>query len=67
MLTSAAAIAGALTALLGLYYSVVAAVKKNSAAKMATNIQAANVQIKAATTDAERQVAQDALNKLINP
>lgn len=61
-----ATIATCLTTIIGGVYAVIAAVKKNKAAKIAANIQSISAQIKLASTDAERKDLQDALNKLVN-
>jgi hypothetical protein len=66
MLTSVAAIATALSTLIGVYYAVVAAIKKRAEKKAATNIQEATDQVKKATTPQEREELQNALDKLIN-
>lgn len=66
MLTSAAAIAGAVTALVGVYYAVVAALKKNAEKKKITTIENINTQLKQHMTDEEREKLQNALNDIIN-
>jgi hypothetical protein len=66
MLTSIATIAAAVTALIGVYYSVAAAIKKNSEKKAVTTLQDIGEALKVPKTDAEREKLQDEINKSIN-
>lgn len=66
MLTSAAAIATAVSAVIGIVWGVVAVVKKKAEKKKTDSIVSITEQLKKPMTPAERQELQDALNKLIN-
>lgn len=66
MLTSAATIATALTALIGVGWGVVAALKNNAEKKKIATIQDINSKLKAHLTDEEREKLQNALNNIIN-
>lgn len=67
MLTSIAGIAAAVSALIGVGYAVVAAIKKSAEQKKIATINDINEQLKKKPlTDQEREDLQNALNKLIN-
>jgi transcription elongation factor len=66
MLTSIAAIAAAISALIALGYSVAAAVKNKEKAEKIKNLQDMNVALKSAMTNEERNELQKKLDQLIN-
>ena len=66
MLTSIAAIATAITALVGVGWAVVAAVKKKAEKKKIETIQSIENQLKQHLTDEEREELQNALNDITN-
>lgn len=65
-LSSLATIATAITAIIGVGWAVVAAVKKKIAKKKIASIEEAHDPLKNKMDDQERQEAQDALNDIIN-
>jgi hypothetical protein len=66
MLSSIAAIATAITAVIGVGWAVAAVLKKRSAKKKIEKTQDAYEPLKNKMDDKERQEAQDALNDVIN-
>lgn len=66
MLASIAAIATAATALIGVGWAVVAALKSKEEKKKIATLQEINAKLKTHLTDAEREELQNALNNIIN-
>ena len=66
MLTSAAAIATAVSTLIGVVWAVVAVVKKKAEAKKVATIESLNSQLKTHLTDEQREAIQNALNDITN-
>jgi len=66
MLESAAAIATAVSAVIGIVWGVAAVIRKKAEKKKTDSINSVTEQLKQPLTPEERQELQDALNKLIN-